>query len=380
MPVYDSSLSFWQIKSIYSNLSQQPASVFTRPLCYRVVHASSPVQDSGCLRSRLYPPPALEELNIGRLTEFVKSHAYLTNRLQTPFISVTPDLIRAFQIAFYMYQDKADVTILVIDPGLLNEGSSLPCNEIRSKCGIGRKDIYNTEVLVWGEIPAESIVCRWRREDIIQSGLLDACPSLDQLHPTMTLDGRLHSTMKLDELRRHIAANFDKFTAVTVANALVSLGMDPSSVYTKQIFLFLLGQAAGYAVQKEYGDVERPLREIFRSHIEEFEQSAYKTACMLGKERLLAYFKHNYSHDIRGHYHSELGTCLSKDREWRLRWARHMKTTLCPSYEAWWVQREKELHIQAAWVESTDGGLRSWLNERSNRVTYIGFVSENCVA
>jgi hypothetical protein len=142
---------------------------------------------------------------------------------------------------------------------------------------------------VWGEVPAKSVFCRWPRSEIYCSGLLDVFPSL----------GRLKPGMRLDDLRCRLRSDFPSFSSTKVASALVYLGMEPSYFQIKQVFIFLLGQAVGCAVEKVLGNVEAQLEATLLPVIEEFEQASHKLTVSAGKKKLLFYYKNDYATDIR---------------------------------------------------------------------------------
>ena len=200
--------------------------IFDQPLLYRVICENCPgVGELGVL-PRLYPPPNLESLSADELLSEVRTnverHADWSNRDATPFTSLTPDFLRALHIAFYSYHDKSDVRILIVDPRRLKNGSSLSCinNWIRAKCGLKEESIYDTEVLVWGEIPSSSIICQWQHETLVKSRLFSGYPSIHHL-PQNT---------RLAELRLHVSQHSNEFKVKNIIKALRKLGVDISSV------------------------------------------------------------------------------------------------------------------------------------------------------
>lgn len=130
---------------------------------------------------------------------------------------------------------------------------------------MSRKNIYNTEILVWGEAPSDSIICRWQRPYISDSGLLDVLPSLRHLSPYTNLSS----------LRQGLRGDGDSFSAAKAAISLANLGMDPSRFQIKQVFLFLLGAVKGYRVEKLLGEIESTLKTSFPLKIREFDQAVY---------------------------------------------------------------------------------------------------------
>ena len=163
----------------------------------------------------------------------------------------------------------------------LTPGSYIPLNDLRTMCGLPTKHIYNTETLVWGEIPSSSITCQCQQERIVSSGLLDIFPALTNLSPEA----------RLQDLRDNLACILPPFFAQKVAQALVKLGMEASRFQIMQVFLFLLGQAAGYSVGKELGNVEAQLKSCFPEVVDEFERAAYELSVASGKSQRLSYYQ-----------------------------------------------------------------------------------------
>ncbi|TVY13539.1 hypothetical protein LARI1_G009266, partial [Lachnellula arida] len=197
-------------EAILDMRNSHPADSFQRPIFYRVVYSGSLPESHGNLRLRLYLPPTFETLNIFDLRTHIERHAILSNRNPTPFLSLTNDLVRALHIAFCAYRYEADVVIILICPWMLTAGSYITCNDLRSKCRLGRKAIYNTEILVWGKVPAQSIICKRPRSELYRSGLLDVFPSL----------GKLERGLPLDGLRRRLRSDFPSISSTKVASAL----------------------------------------------------------------------------------------------------------------------------------------------------------------
>ena len=61
---------------------------------------------SGQYPGRIVPAPALETLGTSQLTLCIRRHNNLSDRKPTAFISLTPDLIRALHLMFYIYNDQ----------------------------------------------------------------------------------------------------------------------------------------------------------------------------------------------------------------------------------------------------------------------------------
>ncbi|KAF5573400.1 hypothetical protein FPANT_12397 [Fusarium pseudoanthophilum] len=343
---------------------QHPANSFQRPIYYRVVHYESPQEPQKSLRAKLDPLPAFDSLTLRKLQNQVTRHAQRENRIPTPFISVTDDLLRALSIAFCIYADKEDVTIFLVDPWKLASGSYLRCNSLRSKIGMGRKDIYNTEILIWGEIPLNSIICQWRRSHISNSGLLDVLPSLRHLSPGANLNS----------LRDGLRGDIDSFFPAKVVTTLVNLGMDPSSFQIKQVFLFLLGAVEGYRVEKLLEGIESELESLFPLKIQEFDQAAHQLSLSLGRNELILYYRNNYASSLDED--CPFGDNESK-RRWRKAWSLLIHNHFCPDYDSWWVRREEsdlsdwEAELMA---NHNDTGLEKWLMKKENLCYSVGFA------
>ncbi|KAG8531637.1 uncharacterized protein KY384_003268 [Bacidia gigantensis] len=277
------------LSELYYTYKDRPANSFHRPIVYRVSHSRSATQQADNIRARLFPAPAFEALGTSQLTVYLRRHQNFSNRKPTPFISLTPDLIRALHLMFYTYKDETNLKISHICPWKLTPGSYIPLNDLRTMCGLLTKDIYNTETLVWGEIPASSIICQWQREQIVTSGLVDIFPALTNLSPKA----------RLQDLRDSLRCVTPPFFARKVAQALVKLGMEASRFQIKQVFLFLLGQAAGYRVEKELGNVEAQLESRFPEVVDKFERAAYELSMAIGKSQKLSYYQQSYAAEMQ---------------------------------------------------------------------------------
>ncbi|CZS92465.1 uncharacterized protein RAG0_03034 [Rhynchosporium agropyri] len=231
-------------QSLFEDCQGISKNAFSRPVFYRVIDSNSPaLASNGGLRARLYPPPSLEKVTRDNMKLSIGSHANLSSRKLTPFISTTPDLLRAFNIAGQrVFNGKEQVTILLIDPWKLLDGSYIECNALRLKSGLEMLPKYETELLVWAEVPVGAIFCRWTWPELLRSGLFETLPSLNG-------SGR---QMKLETSREEMLRHLDDFSPLSIATNLAALGMDPSSFATKQVFEFLLGQVLGSAFIGSY--------------------------------------------------------------------------------------------------------------------------------
>ena len=121
--------------------------------------------------------------------------------------------------------------------------------------------------------------------------------------------------------------------------------MEASRFHIKQVFLFLLGQAAGYSVEKELGNVEAQLKSRFPEVMDEFERAAYELSMASGKSRRLSYYQRSYAAEMQK-------LCPPKDpcgllssvkytRRWRKLTSIDLDNFFCPSFELWWTRREE---------------------------------------
>jgi len=213
----------------------------------------------------MYLPPPLRALDIEQIRRYVTAHAVLSNRVSIPFISTTIDFARALYIAFYTYKECTKVAILLICPWKLKPGSHIACKDLRARCGLEFKLIYNTEVLIWARVPSAAIVYQWDREQICRSGLFDVFLCLAELI----------TTMRLKDLREKLETDYPHFSSRKIAHALVYLGMSPSEFRTKQVFLFFLGLAVRHTVEKSLSKIEAYLLTGRGVQIADFEDAIF---------------------------------------------------------------------------------------------------------
>jgi hypothetical protein len=296
--------------------------------------------------------------------ELVSGHMYLSSRNETPFTSLTPDFIRALHILFYTYRDEEDVQLIIIDPRRLKSGSCLPCNKVRGQCGLQEEAVYNTEVLVWGAIPATSIIQVWRRKDIVKSGIFTGYPAIDSL-PQKT---------KLAELRQYIKEHSYQFNAVKVSKALVRLGMDPSSAQTKQVFLFLLARIEGIEAQKLFHKAEIQLEEARAKDIHSFDSVTYTAYIAAGKQKFVELLKKEPEHRLHGCRCKKQAACRN-GAHCILDWLEMQANELCPSVERW-MQSRQDQNLQTV-SDETDAGdatWQLWLAQHARKGYFIGFA------
>ena len=220
----------------------------------------------------------------------VVRHAMSWNQRAIPFIFVTTDLLRAFNLAGRrMCANKGNVTIILIDPWKLPSGTHVDCNVLRRSCSLPEESKYETEILIWVEAPANAISARWTWSDLTRSGIFEALPSLN----------KSNAERKLGDLKADLVRNRHHFLVTKVLSALHSLGMDPSSFSVKQTFEFLLGQAAGYRVPRLLQTIEETLFPQYRAELKDFDRYAHNLAVAIGKEDLISYYQKEYPFDIK---------------------------------------------------------------------------------
>ena len=78
-----------------------------------------------------------------------------------------------------------------------------------------------------------------------------------------------------------------KSVAHKITRALNTLGMDPSSLQTKQVSEFLLGSVLGYEVPQHLLEIEQILLSQCRWKLDEFDRQAHRLATSLGKKALI---------------------------------------------------------------------------------------------
>ncbi len=167
---------------------------------------------------------------------------------------------------------------------------------------------------------------------MVSSGLLDIFPALTNLSPEA----------RLQDLRDNLQCVIPPFFAREIARALVKLGMEASRFQIKQVFLFLLGQAAGYSVEKELGNVEAQLKSCFPEVVDEFERAAYELSVANGKSQRLSYYQRSYAAEMQK-ICPPIGLLPSAKfrRRWRKLTSIDLDKFFCPSFELWWTRREE---------------------------------------
>ena len=155
----------------------------------------------------------------------------------SPWISVTPDLIRATTKAGQdRHKGKTGVRIFVIDVTKL-----VNIFGVREalKCLDRPQDVkYDTEWLVWQRIPAEAVVCCWYWEKLEKSTLYNLFPWLKPRPEgwSTTIQARKNlKNMSLKQLTR--SATLPKIAHLVIRR----LGMDPNLFTTKQVVMTMLG-------------------------------------------------------------------------------------------------------------------------------------------
>jgi hypothetical protein len=93
----------------------------------------------------------------------------------SPFISATPDLLRALNHGRKLrnagYQD---VCLVTIDLWEMPKGARGKCNTIRRRLKLSENNVYKTEILIWQEIPPNAILSIASFEEL-STGIFGQC-------------------------------------------------------------------------------------------------------------------------------------------------------------------------------------------------------------
>ena len=169
--------------------------------------------------------------------EFMRSindHGWNRTQRASPWISVTVDLLRAFNFAWQLHcEGKSDIVLVIIDPLKLAPGSFMSCNVLRKKFGLEENGLFKTEVLVWQNIPASAIVGEWTFEALQKSQLYKLFPGIPTAKEKRKLEGLRNS------LRPKSMNPLDS-TQKLLITFISDLEMDPSSMVTTQVALTML--------------------------------------------------------------------------------------------------------------------------------------------
>jgi hypothetical protein len=287
-------------------MRKDPLNSFTHPIFYRAFHSESGGGSSeGDLRARMDPLP--DQPSSAVLKMHVDNHGWKGQKVKTPFISITLDALRAFNVAAcYADERKEGVTVVVIDGWKLRDGTFEPCNELRSRLGLSKNNLFRTETLVWAEIPQQAILFRWSWRELQQSGLFNLFP-------------RLSGKLNLKDLRNALQAEIEPLSYIQLAKVLVTgLRLPPSSLVTKQISLVMAGWRAGYAEIKYHNSLER----YCSSAIDAIDAELHKKAIMTGEKGM---------EHARNELHGTHGAI----------WESTLRSYFMPEFKDWWMGREE---------------------------------------
>jgi hypothetical protein len=240
---------------MYESMRKHPVNSFTHPIFYRAFHSGSGFQTpEGDLRARIYPSP--RQPSSAMLGEHVENHGWKDRKVKTPFISITPDALRAFNVAAcYADKGEVDVTVVVIDGWKLRDGTFEPCNELRLRLGLGENNLFGTETLVWGEIPHRAILFRWRWCDLEGSRLFDLFPLT-------------RWNLPLGDLRRYLREGIQPRWFIQLVTVLVTgLRLSPSSLVTKQISVVMATWREGRAEVKFHNEMENEFSSVIDAEL-----------------------------------------------------------------------------------------------------------------
>jgi hypothetical protein len=161
-----------------------------------------------------------------------------------------------------------EVEILMIDGWKLGAGNYCWANSLRGCCGLLKYDIYQTEILVWGTVPKEAIVGRWRWSDLADSGMFRVFPVLNFIS----------ADRKLADLRSDLQRDAENVEPAELTLILDLLGLDPSSIYLRQVFCFLIASARGHRVPQEFRTIEGTLLRGRAAYMKKHDHYAYNLA------------------------------------------------------------------------------------------------------
>ena len=176
------------------------------------------------------------------IRDHIKRH-----EVPSPWISVTPDLIRAMARAGQNRQSgKTGVRIFVIDATKLVNifGVQEALKYLKSPQAMK----YNTEWLVWQRISAEAVVCCWYLEKLEKSTLHNLFPWLKprlEDWPTASQAQKNLKNMSVKQLTR--SATLPKIAHLVTRR----LGMDPNLFTTKQVVMTMLGWSRQKCTMKQ---------------------------------------------------------------------------------------------------------------------------------
>jgi hypothetical protein len=212
-----------------------------------------------------------EEFSRDELTAWVQSQAWETGDA-TPFISVTPDPLRAFNRALRLRSaGEKDICIAVIDAWVLGAANAIECNRLRRLVGEREKPLFQTEVLVWRRIPRHAIIARWSWKTI-DASLGCIFPPLVDLSSIPPNGNR-----PLQTLRDSLEACTPKPTMSDLARVLVDdLGLFHENLTTKQIALMMIGWSKGMSTVECFLNLPRELEHSMR---EELDYRLYARGC-----------------------------------------------------------------------------------------------------
>jgi len=243
------------------------------------------------------------------------------------------------------------VSILVIDSWRLIEGSFVKCNDLREACGLDYDPKYETEVLIWEQIPSAAVIAEWTWASLERSGIFHCLPFLHKV-------GRYSS---VDSIRGRCFSPFDDFPTQKLATSLTILGMSPSCLTTRQIYMFLLGSKIGYRVTREFDSIDKLLSTRCAGSLEEFDRAAHEIALRKGRRAFNQLYRDGtWSNRVYPWMYPHIKT----DRLWRKALADSRCRLVCPNSESWWSQRAEadcQLWEAYALIDHDPYGLKNWM-------------------
>ncbi|KAE8334200.1 hypothetical protein BDV24DRAFT_170436 [Aspergillus arachidicola] len=197
------------------------------------------------------------------------------NREPTPFKSVTPDPLRAFNYALCLqHKGEQDIHIAVIDAWDLGPYNIVHCNALREHVGEPENNLFKTERLIWQCIPSGAIIARFNWTTV--------CSTLGRLLPPLSDLTSISSDHKrpLETLRDLLKKFEPKPDLSGLVRILVEdLGLFQYHMTTKQFALMILGWTKGYSQIDCYPTLHSTLQFSMGEEIDAIDYRLYVKEC-----------------------------------------------------------------------------------------------------
>jgi hypothetical protein len=254
----------------------------------------------------------------------------------TPFISVTPDPLRALNRATELESDGyKNIEVILIDGWNLHKANVVHCNELRKVLKLEPDPLFETEYLVWKRIPSTAILRRWPW-DTLRSTLGLCFPSL------VNLSFPAPRKRPLAALRNQLCSGDPGPSIETLVEILIDkLDLLPQNLTTKQIAMMMLGWTRCKSDTRYFKSLEKDLQDIIPEQIAELDYRLYAKTCQWNKDRQQPYVR-TFDGDL-------------EDLKRRLKTAREFNI---PSYDDWLTERNLTEEWACTEIESVE--LEKW--------------------